>query len=155
MLIFFLKILILWIKMKARNPRCVTFTKLVKKDISWGTHLVIWGTDNICFVPMNSPHSHSNPPDWSEQEAGCCCTKRPILRNINNGKTRNASIFQVQNFLQLNSRLVWAWSLESSAPLVCASPGPGVSPFCEEVWYPLSRVSEWLRRCLACGEHVH
>lgn len=39
------------------------------------THLVVWGTGNTCFVPMNSPHYHSNPPDWSGQEAGCCCTE--------------------------------------------------------------------------------
>lgn len=57
------------------------------------THLVIWGTDNTCSVPMSCPRCHSSPPDWSEQEAACCYTKaRRDRQTVTNGIKKVSSV---------------------------------------------------------------
>lgn len=70
-----------WIKLRKRledgiyNAGNESSPKMTQDEKHASTHLVVWGTDNTCFVPMNSPHCRSNPPDWSEREAACCCTE--------------------------------------------------------------------------------
>lgn len=121
------------------------------------THLVILGTDNTCFVPMNFPHCHSNPPDWSEQEAECCCTKTSkwgIVISLND----KGVIYNFNDHLcrmWMHSQLVWVWSPGSIAPLVCVLEEWDEALFCEEFWHLTGRWVEWPQRCLACGEYAH
>lgn len=106
------------------------------------THLVVWGTDNTCFAPMNSPRCRNNPPDWSEQEVACCCTKARGDREINNIKYHDKC--DINNIsVRLNSQLVWVSSPGSSAPSVCAVQELcAESPSCEEAWRLIGREAE-------------
>lgn len=124
-----------------------------------GTHLVVWGTDNTCFVPMNFPHCRSNPPGWSEQEAACCYTKARGDRQTLSVEIDQTKTFPVWPSLPRVPKLTACLGVVSwkQRPFGLCLDGIGRGPVLTSDWsrgWMTTEVSGvWWTRSLICTEN--